>query len=201
MRLLLLVAGVVVAGLAAIMIRTPTIPAGSSPLGFPASGTVAAVTLHGSTASVILRTVPGWSSPMMIGGRHAAVTQDGLPLAVASVRRGDILAAEGTRVVDISQRGAELSGIVAQLPYLQGDPMVLQVRSQQSVLIDVTGHTRVSSGSDREITLANIRDADRVRVRGVLDRQFGEMTQVSVIVPIGVPHPAFQVGGSAIEGQ
>lgn len=158
--------------------RTPTWAASTPP-----RVTVLDATPTGSREILVLRGRRGDLRQVVVPATARVTTRDNRQLRPTNILAGDTLVLRaGGRIQDISQAQAVLDGVVAHTPSVQGDPMILLVHRSQGVLVDMTAATGSSIPSP---SLADIEEADLVRVSGVLDQTVGEMTQTDTVVRRG----------------
>lgn len=154
--------------------------------GMSSPATVLDTARHGSRELLTLRGRRGELQQVAVpAGAHVS-TRDGRALRPTSILAGDTLALRaGGRVEDTSQVETDLHGVVAHLPAVQGDPMVILVQPSRGVLVDLESAQGVQSSSPPPPYLSGIEEADLVQVRGVLDETLGEMTQTDSVVRRG----------------
>jgi hypothetical protein len=110
------------------------------------------------------------------------LTLDGRPLGLSSVRTGDGMEMRsGTVVVDTSQAWTSLTGIVASGPDPDGDEMTVQLDHSRTILVNIGSHTRIDGRAPSMTSRMSIRDAQEVRIEGVLDSTLDEVTDSRTI--------------------
>jgi hypothetical protein len=109
-------------------------------------------------------------------------TLDGHALGLSSVRAGDAMAMRsGTVVVDTSQAWTSIEGVVASGPDPDGDEMTVQLDRGRMILVNIDSRTRIDGRPPSMTSRMSIRDAEQVRVTGVLDRTLDEVTETRSI--------------------
>jgi hypothetical protein len=110
------------------------------------------------------------------------VTRDGWPLSTASIRPGDtIVLRAGGRIEDTSQAVTSVDGIVASPPDLDVDTMIVQLGRSRQIVVTMSPQTRINGALATPESRGLIMVAERVRLRGVFDQQFGEMTNTNSV--------------------
>jgi hypothetical protein len=141
---------------------------------------------EGTKISLTVRNHGGMPADVALGPGSHIVALDGSTLQSANVRLGDHLAiAANGQLEDLSQRAADLSGIVSVAADAGGSPMVVAITKSQSIVVDISPRTSYSDGSGETSAPNLIEDSDLVRLRGTLDAQLGEMTQTESISRLG----------------
>lgn len=117
--------------------------------------------------------------------RSAITSIDGQVMSIDAIRVGDSVVArpDGT-VTDLSQRLAGFVGTVVDMADAQGDPLVLQTGSGDSVVVDVSHATLVTDKNDLPSSIDDVQETDCVRASGLFDSAAGEMTQTMAIAQL-----------------
>lgn len=138
-----------------------------------ATGTVIALQTGGASRVVVRLS----TSHLLAVSSPRILTSDGQLLSAANVRPGDTVDVQGDRVVDTSQTWTTLQGLVAAAPDPQGNTMIVQLSQGGQIIVDIDRSTQINGVPATSASALLIFDADRVQLRGLLDKQFGEMTQ------------------------
>ncbi|GAC1319003.1 MAG: hypothetical protein NVSMB22_01530 [Chloroflexota bacterium] len=159
---------------------------------------VVAVRPRGSNATIVTRDRDQRIATIEMTDANGARTRDGHRLAASSVRPGDrVRVLGGGLMEDLSQRTVQLTGTVGSVSYPGGSPMTVKIGSQQAIVVDIAGATRVVGSSGSTSGTAIFEDADKVSISGILDETLGEMTQTSAITWLG---PSASQPGTSIAG-
>lgn len=81
----------------------------------------------------------------------------------------------------MSQSWVSVNGLVATAPDPNGDVMTVQLTPTQTILVNISPQTHINGQMSSPTSRTSIRDVQRVRVQGVLDRTFEEIRQTRAI--------------------
>jgi hypothetical protein len=98
-------------------------------------------------------------------------------------------------VVDTAQARADTQGITALSPGPDSDVMTVQVSPTRTTLVDIGPHTLINGELPTVSSRMSIRDAGPVRVVGILDKTFDEVTQTWTIDVASVGQGTRKVSG------
>ena len=154
----------------------------------PAShgGTIVVIHPDGTGASLITRDGTGRLARTTVGPRSKLTASDGQSLQQTSIRLGDLLTIRaGGQIEDLSQRTEDLQALVSVAPTPYDGPMVVVMQHSRDLAVDLSSQTRYHDSSHETSSPVGIVDGDLVRIRGVVDRALGEMTQTLSISRLG----------------
>lgn len=136
---------------------------------------------------MVIRTGSTGVSTEAINGSDRLTTADGKALPLAAVRPGDrVQIAGGGSLEDMSQRVADLRGIVASAPDVSESDMVVSVSRSRTILVDLSAATQLRDPLHTVSSLADVEDADVVQIHGILDQTLGgEMTVTDTVSWLG----------------
>jgi hypothetical protein len=121
----------------------------------------------------------------VVGPSQRIESRDGSRLSLQNVRPGDSLVWRAdSQIEDTSQVVTDVKGIVSFPLDPGGNVLVLLTYDHRSVVVDIGSRTRYVDDSRRTTSLADLEQADRIDVYGILDQSLGEITQTKTVTRI-----------------
>lgn len=153
------------------------------------SGTVLDVQSQQSRLILNLRLAGGHLRTISFDKGARITTVNGSALPSTDIRLGDRLTVRGkSSIEDMSQKAVTLQGIVSVASLIATNPMTVEISSGWTIVVDTQVGTRYTDALHETSTVAEIQDADEVKLRGIYDSSLSEMTQTASIVRTGPYH-------------
>lgn len=146
--------------------------------------TVISVHLHGT--AMLLQLSNGIAVSSVDLSASSLTTNDGRPLANASIRPGDQVDPAGHGLLqDTSQRLVTMRGVICHAPAQAGDTLAIEHNQVCSILVDTQAGTQYSDRSSVVARISLLQEGDVVQIHGVYDSSAEEMTQTNSLVRLG----------------